>query len=452
MWMCTESDESDESDENNLKGQKHQARTEGTESRYDCDGHKIGKRDARVDALKMVILSDLHGCLEAFLQPMHHSGLIEFFSDKQVGRPHVRWTQDSTKLETCVLITGDITNRTRPHKETVGEMKKTVGEMKNEELLILAYIHHLNRTHPYFHNAIEVILGNHCYRNLLGHEPTHTSKLCLKSMNKQYSKERLVRGKNMTVSTLKQGKLTFMHAKDAQKRGQFCTGRQAFFVYHTDMSRDKIDKIAHDIVHYNIFPKHPIFFRDFLTFNVARFFPAFKILAVHGGLQLKHVGDINKHGVGEWCAWINHQAFKSILLHQKNDYVHGVVNDRQYALNRNCKELPGLDQINALVIGHTEVPEGQNVHCESHSPHMVIRADLKNNAYSQCTNGKFCLLHAQYITFSDNQARVVRSETARSTAVCCHDNITQYKFDCFQCRHLCMWKRNDFLELQTRVR
>ena len=440
MWMCTESDWSDEGDKNDVKGQKDQAKTE--KDRYDCDRHKIGKGDARVDALEMVILSDLHGCLEAFLQPMHHSGLIEFSSAKQTGRPYVRWTHDSTKLRTCVLITGDITNRTRPRKETV-------GEMKNEELLILAHIHHLNRTHPYFHNAIEVILGNHCYWNLLGHEPTHTSELCLKSMNKQYSKERLVRGENVTVSTLEQGKLTFMHAKDAWERGRFCTGRQAFFVYHNDVCREKIDKIAHDIVHCNIFPKHPIFFRDFLTFNIARFFPAFKILAVHGGLQLKHVEDINEHGVGEWCAWINHQAFKSILLHKKDGYVYGVVNDRGYALNKNCKELPRLKQINALVIGHTEVPEGQNVHCESHSPHMVIRADLKNNAYSQCTNRKFCLLHAQYITFSNNQAQVVRSETAMSTAVCCHDNITQYKFDCVKCKDMSMWKRNDFLELQA---
>ena len=129
------------------------------------------KSDARCAAAHVLIISDIHGCLEAFLQPLIQSGIV--YVTKNTTRQHIQWVP---KCDTCVLIVGDITDCS----------ENTAGEMKDEELLIITHIHHLNRSHALYHNPITVLLGNHCYNNLIGYRPKHVSARCVQHMQDIY--------------------------------------------------------------------------------------------------------------------------------------------------------------------------------------------------------------------------------------------------------------------------
>ena len=78
------------------------------------------KSDARCAAAHVLIISDIHGCLEAFLQPLIQSGIV--YVTKNTTRQHIQW---GPKCDTCVLIVGDITDRS---ENTAGEMKDEVKE------------------------------------------------------------------------------------------------------------------------------------------------------------------------------------------------------------------------------------------------------------------------------------------------------------------------------------
>ena len=373
------------------------------------------KKDARHHAKKMLIISDIHGCLEALLQPLIQSGLV---CEIDGERKHVGWNEGVQ--DTCVLIAGDITDRG----------SNSTWEMKHEELLIIAHIEYLNSTHCVYHNPISVILGNHCYNNLIGYTPSHTSAQCIEHMEKEYCKKQFP----VVYEDVYDGEFKL------QKTSMEVEGRQGFFLYHSPLRKEDIVASASDIVKRGRVDR-PLFFRDFVNFNVACYFPIFDLLAVHGGLEEQHVADIKKRGVSEWCLYVNDLCKHAIVSHKNNDYVSTLLNSRAYASNKPCAYYSSV--VSWHTIGHSIPMKNKQVHCN------VIRADMRNNAYSQCTKkgtkegfgtkeDKICEIKPRYVML-DKNGPVVRTGKAASTAQCVH---RIFAFRCRKCKS--MWQEDDF--------
>lgn len=401
------------------------------------------KKDARYHAKKMLIISDIHGCLEALLQPLIQSGIVREIDG---ARKHVGWNEGVQ--DTCVLIAGDISDRGL----------NSTWEMKHEELLILSHIEYLNNTHSVYHNPISVILGNHCYNNLIGYPPSHTSAQCIQHMRENYCKEKFpVVYKDVYDHD---GKFKL------KKSRMEVEGRQGFFLYHSPLSRKEIVASASDIVLTGKVDV-PLFFRDFVNFDVACYFPVFDLLAVHGGIDEQHLADIKNWGVSEWCLYVNNLCKDAIVSHRNNEYVSSLLNNRSYASNEPCDYYSSV--VSWHVIGHSIPVNNEQVHCN------VIRADMRNNAYSQCTkertrkgtekgtkeltkgdtkkgtkNGtkedKICTIKPRYVIFDEN-GPVVKIGKALSTAKCVHNILA---FRCGECKS--MWQEDDFFPAKTEMR
>ena len=370
------------------------------------------KSDARCTAKKMLIISDIHGCLEALFQPLLQSKLAIMSS---TNRKHIQWNGHQ---ETCVLIAGDITDRYGRHGST--------GEMKHEELLIIAHIHYLNNTHDLYYNPITVVLGNHCYNNLIGYGISHTSQDCINHMEVEYSKDRIL-SSNAHEQHYDSKRCEFYFTKPTSS----ITGRQAFFLYHSLYNVHKMNKISEKIVKTGTIP-YTLFFRDFVHCDVACYFPEFDALVVHGGLNTKHINDIDSMGKQKWCSYINKMALKAIVSHEDTEEIQTLLNDRTYASNKPCTQFP--NNFSWYIVGHTEAVTPE--HCN------IIRADQRNNAYSQCREGLVCNIEPHFIILDKNGTTNFKGRK-KSESMCIHDNSI-YKFMCQICLPNSMWNSSHF--------
>lgn len=359
----------------------------------------------------VVLISDIHGTLEALLQTLLQLGIAR---ERTRGeRKCLEWARHRV----AVVILGDATNRTR-----LDRRKGKVGcdlELKDEELMIFAFIYHLNHTHRHYDNPIEYVLGNHCYNNLLGrHVPEpYASDACHEYMARKYetSRVRAMAARANLPTTMK--------------------GRRLFFQLVNGFSRAELEKHAASVVERRRWPRLPLFFRDFYRAQAATCFPHFGLVGMHGGpAWMLRSGALTVDTMEEWCKSMTHEAQRSIEENVASGLVDTILNDQTYSRARGCGDID-LNGISVLALGHVK-PSVPVLRC---SGGTRVSVDLGMNAYS----GFLDDLDVRCVVLRRPGAAPLIAKRRPHTATCTHGKL-QWK--CRSCRtDPAWWTERDFL-------
>jgi len=382
----------------------------------------------RYNALKVarawLFISDIHGQLDRLLSPMLHAGMIKRSS---AASRHLEWDLPDKHALTCIVICGDITNRCkRSHGAIVGER----GELRNEELLILLYIYHLNQTHPYLRNAITYVLGNHDVDNLHGFPEAHrfVSSKCLQLMQHQYE-----------------------------------NGRTGFFTSTRGYGAATKREIARNAVTRGIFPSPMPCFRDFLKVRVALHFQrdSREILVMHAGPGdfLKSSSEwarenmliLGQLPLSEWVRRMNVSMKRYLLSSSCINDPESLPNPRSFCITPEysalrtlfvdpwlrkstdvCDTLQVIRRPNVdMVVGHSTTHHAKMI-CGDKTLFAVDRS-VKTVAFS-------LLMHYE----STRDEEMLRSGPEHSVILCCKGT---YRHACPRCKTTAVFSASDFLTL-----
>lgn len=325
----------------------------------------------------VILISDLHGTLDALLLPLEKEGAIEWH--RNGGRKYPLWTASDEK-PWLVFVAGDITNRTRSDNAPTD-----ANELAFEELLIVIVIFYLNNVVE--GGKIEVTLGNHELNNFLALR-TSASILAHKCYASYYENT---------------------------------DGRSPRTILFTKVNNFKFEEkceIAKRLVEEGVWPRKRLFFRDFYGGKKVRYdcikthrLEDNRLLVVfHAGPATKRLRDEMNKDVEKFAIKMNRLSNKMVRTFKFNEDVNEIVTSREWAgvLDKHfCSQLPSGT---IFVLGHTTPAKNKEKTCDNH----VLRIDLGSNRYSQkqCNIKLPCEFVIRYVTL---QAEKVKTRTAKGS-------------------------------------
>ena len=383
------------------------------------------RKDARVHAPKLYMISDIHGTYEALIQFLLQTDLVKI--ERRSKRAHVVWN-DRRCRHSAIVILGDLTDRVRGDRGHDDEMTL-------EEMRIIITIYHLNATHKIFHNAIMCVLGNHDINNMIGSplSSKFSSAKCHRYLDDKY--------------------------RDPLSEFPFdLSGRRKMFLGRKYTSTACKRTIARNLVTRGEWPKENMYYRDFSKFDISLFFPRHGLLAVHGGVSeflsdhtlfrkpvhernptladyirrfnLQIGPDTNPQ---KWCSCVNGMAKHSIYTGELNPVVNSIMNDRGMSQNITCT--PSMYNLNYIAVGHSQ-QKNPSIACN------ILRVDLGNNAQTSCTPGMPCRYKTRCIVLHNGKVTALASQDFGSTVICEHE---LYAHHCPHCSDGSLWTEADFL-------
>jgi hypothetical protein len=341
--------------------------------------------------MRLVVLSDIHGTLESFLQPLIELDVIRI---KRTAKcEHVAWKDTDAR----VVLAGDLVNRIRTRRNvTYG----SGAELENEELLIFLHVHYLNLVHPHMSNPVEYVMGNHCYANLLGGK-SEASAECKRSLDETYVLNVAMAARHFAAAILDD--LPFD-----------ISGRKILFLMETYLEPFEKDEVARRVIEEHEWPKLPVTVRDYYWVRAAAVVQ--KFLVVHGG-PISEFTDVH-----EWVNDLNNKAQQSVRNREPCPKVARALTDRRWAASSCPFDLPV-----SVIIGHSRVSRTV-VRC---TDQLRIGAEMSSSAADQCAPDEDCELMVRCIVIEEDQVRPVCLRPRRRVGHCRHNHRQSF---CPECR------------------